>query len=491
MSAREFFNEDQNGKISLNNYAFKIFLENNQFSKHKPNDNSSFNLIKKDGIFLKIKDDWEIKDFVLDFIIQNKLGEKAYNLMTSKGNIFKRDFLSMLQLEDLKILKDRKDTSYLMYQNGVLEINKNEYKLKDYKEFGVYVWEEQVIKRNYIDSDHHECEYRTFIWLISGGFDLPENATVEQKHKYELAVKRYNSFQSVIGYLLHSYNDNENKAIILNDEAISEDPNGRSGKGIFWNALSHLKKVQSLNGKSFDFNSAFPYQGVKTDCQVLVWDDVRKNFDFENLFSVITEGIEITYKGKDTIKLSIKDSPKILITTNYTIKGKGGSHEDRRFELELSSFFNSSYKPIDYFGHKLFTDWDDKEWSKFDSYMVQCLTKYLNNGLVPYEQISLPLKKFQLELTTELYNCISALELNEWHTYEKFYNNYVDSVKRNSAKSKTAVTQAIKKYCNFHGFTFDATSNNIKIMIVSNKQEPTTKQEPPEIWDELNEKAKL
>jgi hypothetical protein len=290
---------------------------------------------------------------------------------------------------------------------------------------------------------------------------------------------------------LHSYNDNENKAIILNDEAISEDPNGRSGKGIFWNALSHLKKVQSLNGKSFDFNSAFPYQGVKTDCQVLVWDDVRKNFDFENLFSVITEGIEITYKGKDTIKLSIKDSPKILITTNYTIKGKGGSHEDRRFELELSSFFNSSYKPIDYFGHKLFTDWDDKEWSKFDSYMVQCLTKYLNNGLVPYEQISLPLKKFQLELTTELYNCISALELNEWHTYEKFYNNYVDSVKRNSAKSKTAVTQAIKKYCNFHGFTFDATSNNIKIMIVSNKQEPTIKQEPPEIWDEINKKLGL
>jgi hypothetical protein len=71
----------------------------------------------------------------------------------------------------------------------------------------------------------------------------------------------------------------------------------------------------------------------------------------------------------------------------------------------------------------------------------------------------------------------------------KFYNNYVDSVKRNSAKSKTAVTQAIKKYCNFHGFIFDATSNNIKIMIVSNKQEPTTKQEPPEIWDELNKKA--
>jgi hypothetical protein len=491
MSAREFFNEDQNGKISLNNYAFKIFLEDNEFSKHRPNENSTFNLIKKDGIFLKIKNDWEVKDFVLDYIIENRMGEKAFNLMTSKTNVFKRDFLSMLKLEDLKILKDTKDCSYLMYQNGVLEVSKSGYKLKDYKDFGLYIWEDQVIKRNYVDADHHESEYRTFIWLISGGFDLPENPTIEQKHKYEMAVSRYNSFQSVIGYLLHTYNDNENKAIILNDEAISEDPNGRSGKGIFWNALGYLKKAQSVNGKSFDFNSQFPYQSVSTDCQVLVFDDVKKNFDFENLFSVITEGIEITYKNKDTIKLSISDSPKILITTNYTIKGKGGSHEDRRFELELSNFFSSSYKPIDYFGHKLFRDWDDKEWARFDSYMVQCLIKYLNHGLISYNQISLPLKKFQNELSIELYNAIASLELNEWYTYDTFYNKYKDSVKRNSERSKTAVTQALKKYCNFKGFSFEATSNNIKIMIVSNKQEPTTKQEPPEIWDELNEKAKI
>ena len=86
-----------------------------------------------------------------------------------------------------------------------------------------------------------------------------------------------------------------------------------------------MKKLQTIDGKQFKFGGDFPYQSVKTDCQILVFDDVKKNFQFENLFSVITEGIDITYKGKDTIKLPIEDSPKIVISTNYVLKGNGDS----------------------------------------------------------------------------------------------------------------------------------------------------------------------
>ncbi len=456
-----FFNEDQNGKISLNNYRFKKFLEYNNYFKNFPNIDSSFNLIRKDGIFLKIKNEFEIKDFVLDHIENNLQSEKAYNLITSKTSVFKRDFLSMIKTEEIETLRDTSDTSYLFYRNGVVVINKDKVELKDYSDFGVYIWEDQVINRDYIEADHHESEYRTFVWKISGGIDLSENPTTEEDAKYKSAQDRYNSFKSVIGYLLHSYNvGGDNKAIILNDEAISDDPNGRSGKGLFWNALKHLKKVQSLNGKSFNFNDQFPYQSVKTDCQVLVWDDVKKNFDFENLFSVITEGIEITYKGKDTIKLPIEDSPKILITTNYTIKGKGGSHEARRFELELSSFFNDKYTPIDFFGHKLFDHWDEKEWARFDMFMIECLKMYLVHGLIPYTPITLPLKKLQVEITIELYRAISEIKLGEWITYNEFYNEYCQRVKRYTERTKTFVTQSLKKYCEFHGLDYEQVSSN-------------------------------
>ena len=337
----------------------------------------------------------------------------------------------------------------------------------------MHIWEDQVIKRKYIEADHHHSEYRKFIWLISGGFDLPSEPNNLDLAKYQSAVERYNTFQTVIGYLLHSYNSGgDNKAIILNDEAISDDPNGRSGKGLFWNGLKHIKKVQSLNGKSFDFNAQFPYQSVKTDCQILVWDDVKKNFDFEKLFSVITEGIEITYKGENTIKLPIEESPKILITTNYTIKGKGGSHEARRFEVELSNYFNDKYTPIQEFGHKLFDSWDEAEWARFDCYMIECLKKYLSKGLLPYKAISLPLKRLQVDLTKELYDCIHNLPKNEWISFDEFYSNYTSSVKKFTEKTKTFVTQGIKnKYCDFFGYDYeDTTSNGVKKFIIKTRE---------------------
>jgi hypothetical protein len=377
----------------------------------------------------------------------------------------------MIKTEEIETLRDNSDTSYLFYRNGVVVINKDTVTLKKYSDFGVYIWEDQVIDRDYIKADHHESEYRTFIWKISGGIDLPEYPIADEEAKYKTAQERYNSFKSVIGYLLHSYNvGGDNKAIILNDEAISDDPNGRSGKGLFWNALKHLKKVQSLNGKSFNFNDQFPYQSVKTDCQILVWDDVKKNFDFEQLFSVITEGIEITYKGKDTIKLPIQDSPKILITTNYTIKGKGGSHEARRFELELSSFFNDKYTPIDFFGHKLFDDWDSDEWARFDMFMIECLKIYLVNGLIPYTPISLPLKKFQVEISIELYRAIADVKIGEWVPYNDFYNDYCQRVKKFTERTKTFVTQSLKKYCEFHGLNYEQlNSNGVRKFKISNR----------------------
>lgn len=151
---------------------------------------------------------------------------------------------------------------------------------------------------------------------------------------------KYKTLQSVVGYLLHGYkNKANNRAIILNDAVISENPNGGSGKGLFCTGIGHMKKLDSLNGKDVDFKSQFQNQTVRMDCQVLVFEDVKRNFNFENLFSVITEGITIEYKNQPAVKLSVEKSPKIVITTNHTIGGVGGSHERRKFEVEFCAFF--------------------------------------------------------------------------------------------------------------------------------------------------------
>ena len=133
-----------------------------------------------------------------------------------------------------------------------------------------------------------------------------------------------------------------------------------------------------------------PYQ---LTCQVLAFDDVKKNFNFEQLFSAITEGLTIEYKGMPAIKLPVEESPKILISTNYTIKADGGSFKGRMFEVELSSYFNANYEPKDEFGCMFFDEWDDKEWARFDHFMINCLQYFLENGLVPYEHKNLKYRK--------------------------------------------------------------------------------------------------
>jgi len=63
-----FYTISQDGKPSLDIYEFRMFLEFNGYFKNKPNEESSWNLIKKNDIFLEIKDETDVKDFVLTYI---------------------------------------------------------------------------------------------------------------------------------------------------------------------------------------------------------------------------------------------------------------------------------------------------------------------------------------------------------------------------------------------------------------------------------------
>ena len=463
----EFWSKNEKGNYSLNNKRFKDFLESNDFFKNSPNEGSTFDFIQKQGIFMKIVYEKDIKDFVIEWIEQNQCDEGVFNLMTGNLKFFKRDYLSLLKSKSIEVLKDSKDECYLFYRNCIVKVTKDNKEILSYSDVSVGIWRDQVINRDYYPTDHHQAEYRRFIWKIAG----------ENRDKYK-------AFQTVIGYLLHSFKTNSNnKAIIFNDEVISENPNGRSGKGIFWNALKQLRKVQSLDGKTFDFNKSFPYQSVATDCQVLVFDDVKKSFNFENLFSVITEGISIEYKGKDSIKLDVTESPKIIITTNYTIQGDSASFNARKYEVEMSSYFNDNYTPIMEFGHELFNEWNDDEWAAFDNYMMNCISIYLENGLIDMPLKNLDYRKLLDKIGNEMNIFFAGLLKNEYLNIKATYDNLLDSFPelRKKNVSQTLMTRNLNKYCQFHELEFEtAYSGGVgKMIIKDNKQEFQPLEEAP------------
>lgn len=456
--ADQFWSTSQDGKYSLNNYMFKKFLESYDFFKNVPKSGTGFDFVRKEGIFLKIVYEHDIKDFVIQWIEDNEAGSGVFNLMTGNLKFFKREFMSMLKTDEVRPLKDDKDTAYLFYRNCIVKVTQKGKEILSYKDTNMHIWKGQVIDRDFIQVDHHNSEYRKFIWNISS-------------HNKE----KYKAFQTVIGYLLHSYKSNSNnKAIIFNDELISDEPNGRSGKGLFWNALKYLKKVQSLDGKTFDFNKAFPYQNVSTDCQILVFDDVKKSFQFESLFSVITEGITIEYKGKDSIKLDVTESPKIIITTNYTIKGDSASFNARKYEVEMSAYYNDRFTPIMDFGHELFNEWSEEEWARFDAYMMECLRIYLEQGLIEMPVKNLNFRKLVDDISSEFYNFMESLKYNEWKTTKDLYDDFLITYpEKRQLITQNKVTISYKKFCQYHGIEIEESRNGgvTKLMMVKKEQE--------------------
>ena len=442
-----FWTHDEEGRIKLSHYKFKFYLENKNFFKHFPIEKSkTFTFISKDGNFVDEVTEFQIKDFVLNELLVNDSLE-PFNLVAGSTKAFTPQYLSMLETARFNIEEDTQDYAVLYFKNTAVKVYKDRYDCIPYDKLNGFVWKKQVIDRDFVDADHHKSEFRTFLWYAAG----------QNRNKY-------NSLKSVIGYLMHSYKTSaNNKAIIFNDETISDNPNGGSGKSLFWNALAKMKKVSAIDGKTFEFNKSFPYQSVPQDTQLLVFDDVKKNFNFESLFSLITEGITLEYKGQDAIKLPVTKSPKIIITTNYTIGGVGGSFERRKFEVEMSSYFNSNHTPLDEFGHMLFDDWNTEEWARFDHFMINCLKYYLEKGLVPFEFTNLENRKLINETSQEFLEWVQdgGIIFNHRYTKAVCYENFLQENKdyRNWLKQKKFTTW-IQRYCSFYNKTYKEGNTN-------------------------------
>ena len=207
----------------------------------------------------------------------------------------------------------------------------------------------------------------------------------------------------------------------------------------------------------------------------MVFDDVKKNFDFEEKFSLVTEGMTLERKNKDAIKLNVHDSPKLVLSTNYAIRGEGNSHDRRRHEIEIAQYYGKDLSPDDEFKRQLFDEWDNLEFTKFDNYMVHCVRMYLKNGLVKQNAKNIKLRKFIAETSMEFNEWIEDVEnfaLNVRHdkvmTFDKFTNDYQDYKKFLTRKKFNIWVQ---KYAKYKSFNFDQnTTNGLRWFIIENEK---------------------
>jgi hypothetical protein len=433
-SKQTFWNKNEKGVIRIVHILFKQFLEDNGFYKFCPEGGKNYIFVKVTNNLIDHTSEKEIKDFVLKHLLElDDIG--VYNYFADNTRFFKEEFLSMISTIDIFFIEDTKDASYLYYRNCAVQVTKDEVKPIDYLDLGGYVWKDHVIDRNFTMCDvTTACNYRQFIRNICGDDD-----------------GRVESMESTIGFLMHGYkNLSFCPAVILNDEVISDNPEGGTGKGLFMNALAKMKKVVTIDGKSFTFERSFAYQLVSADTQILVFDDVKKYFDFERLFSVVTEGLTLEKKNKDAIKIPFSKSPKIAITTNYAIKGSGNSFARRKWELELHQYYSKSYTPLDEFGKLMFGDWNDDDWCEFDNYMITCLRGYLHTGLVRSKFVNLKIRQLSAETAHDFIEWCglvegqpknNTLEPGQRLYKNDLYNDFVNEYPDYGPKSKMTISR--------------------------------------------------
>ncbi len=413
-----FWTKNEKGIIKIVHILFKQFLEDSGFYKYCPEGGKNYVFVKVTNNLIDHTSEKEIKDFVLNHLLELD-DVTVYNYFADNTRFFKEEFLSMLSTIDIYFIEDTKDAAYLYYKNCAVKISKDEIVSIDYLDLGGYVWKDHVIDRNFNMCEVTDrCNYRQFIRNICGQDE-----------------SRAQSMESTIGFLLHGYkNLSFCPAVILNDEVISDNPEGGTGKGLFMNALSCMKKLVVIDGKSFTFERSFAYQLVSADTQILCFDDVKKHFDFERLFSVVTEGLTLEKKNKDAIKIPFSKSPKIAITTNYAIKGSGNSFARRKWELELHQYYSKAYTPLDEFGKLMFGDWNDDDWCEFDNYMIGCLKDYLRTGLVKSKFVNLKIRQLSAETSHDFIEWCGLVEGQERNqmlvTGQRLYKNdlYLDFI---------------------------------------------------------------
>ncbi len=405
-------------EVKINRQQFLTSLERSGFRKY---------YIGRDYMFVKVEDNIvkevgtvQIKDYITNYI--KGLGDESggsfdANIILGKvinqaPTLFSKNFLEFLpNLED-NFKRDNRKESYIYFKNCFVKVTKDKYVTYDYTQLDGLIWKKKIIAKNFTISDE-ESDFKTFILRICKG-----------------NLERFNSFMSAIGYLLLEYKDPAKaKAIIFMDEKIDDGSNGGCGKSLLGNALSQVRKSLRLGGKAFKFDR-FSFQSYEPETNIIEFNDLSRSFPFEMLFTAITDNIAIEKKNQNEMIVPFEYSPKILLSTNYTIKGVDESTLRRQFVLEFTDYYNIKNSPEDEFGRRFFDDWDSNDWNSFFNFMINCIQYHLKNGLVDYERKNLNTKKLVEATSEEFVDFMEDLELgikiDKKTLHQKFLEIYPD-----------------------------------------------------------------
>ena len=438
MKVENIFWESTKTSVSINPYKLKEFLQSEGFGLFlMDKDRTSKKILfMNDNGTLKLYNPVETKRFVRE-ILESITDDDFKPLYVEEGvsrdellKLWSKYHASRLNSEvlddleiysehdldwtnDLQLFTDDQHSSYVRFRNGVVKITKDKIELLDPSHESVKgnVWESSIIERD-INIKKPDGLFTKFVEkavLVRDRNITNNDWTKEYPSTYETKLS-LDALRSSIGYLIHSHNTPDKmRAIFFIDKGSDlQKPEGGNGKTLILKSLKHFKKLSVQDGKRFrkdmDGGGRFQFADVNLDTKLILIDDLRPDFDFEGLFSMITGDMEIEGKGTNKFTIPEERKPKFGITTNYVLMGTGTSVSRRMHIVEFGDYWNrcinENEQPSDekHLGRMLFDDFEQDDWDDFYNFGFECVKDYLTKGLVQADTSDYFLKALRLKV---------------------------------------------------------------------------------------------
>lgn len=479
----------EDGKVSLNLVVlFREYLPSKGFGRFCPNPkDAGYVYVRISNNKVEQIQDFQIKDFLVNDLLcrcnaasedeKEVLKQILRQVQASSSFIFSRWQLNLLPYIRPDFLKDTQDTAYIYFTNGFLEITATKTILHPYeklKELNKCVWGKNITKHDFTSVESPgmfaELVGNTSSYVLSDDEVKSESTRGEthlKKGDRHIRVSDFESKCSALGYLLHGYKTPATCPVIVAVDARNDDGNsseGGTGKSmVMIQAPSRMLNLLQMDGQTTDPGERFAFQGVTPETRIVGIDDVGRKFNFMSLFQRITG--DFTTEAKNMPKLSIpfEDSPKIAITTNFTLKGDGHSFDRRQFIIEFSDFYRHR-KPKDVHGKTFFTAWDKAEWDSFYSFMIACIQQYLKCGLVAPKIRSYEHRKLLASVPEGFFDwCDSVIALDREYERDVLFDNFKTFSGDRDITTKN-FTGYIKKWVTHKGYVFNPSRNGKRVI---------------------------
>lgn len=279
----------------------------------------------------------------------------AYEAFLQKSGRFTAERIQFLD-ETLLLLDDR-NTCYKFFANHYLKVTADEIKTVDYATEERLILHEKVQPRDY--SKAGGGVYPEFLKLATGEITL--------------------NLRQTVGYLAHEYKDETTGYIIVLTEKVADPKRGGgSGKNLFCQLFEHTTTFTSRPGAGAKFDEKFFQSWNKQ--KIFLISDVDEKFDFLFLKEPATGNILWKKLFKDETSVASKDSPKLIVNTNYSFEVSDGGLARRIKPIEFTDYFTLN-GGVDVVFNKHFTDdWTDEDWNGYDTFISESVQIWLQSN---------------------------------------------------------------------------------------------------------------